>query len=495
MEPHKDAGGLVPGSVESSPSLQPDAMSYIDSLATHAIDAVLPHPHHPPPHPNPHSRASTFLFSTSTTTNTLPTSYPPHHPHLLPHPDDPVLIAQQYSELMAQNDLLAKENRLFDSFLQRTAEARLDMERSPKHNKRDKNRAQYEPTLSDVSHHHARSPPPPHSQLFLRASHGSSSPLLSPSFHSLPLSPSVYVQLDRNRLAMEELEYRSTQLSALQQKSAEDVGLLKAISLNLSIRMGELKKEAFEFQRQVVTKDNPHGPPPSSSSSSTPTSAEVLLRWQADKLKAKASLISKLQLKLRHQRTVLASLQSALRTKEEQGDSLHSIDFHQLQIKNSQYNGRVKEKNEALLLLKQSTGTAVNRLNQVKRVLQEQLQHNRQLKAEKQSKAELRARMDAEMTRVEEEIAVERARRSRYQQLQANPDMPQVMDYVRQKMDMERLERDKRNLDRKIEIASMVREGRRAKQGSGGGGGRGEEEREGWVGRGTGGTVYFPSIV
>ena len=33
--------------------------------------------------------------------------------------EEQAAIQQQYSELMAQNELLAKENRLFDSFLQR----------------------------------------------------------------------------------------------------------------------------------------------------------------------------------------------------------------------------------------------------------------------------------------------------------------------------------------------------------------------------------------
>ena len=42
---------------------------------------------------------------------------PPRSPAPL-NPEEQSLIQQQYNELIAQNELLAKENRLFDSFLQ-----------------------------------------------------------------------------------------------------------------------------------------------------------------------------------------------------------------------------------------------------------------------------------------------------------------------------------------------------------------------------------------
>ena len=268
------------------------------------------------------------------------------------------------------------------------------------------------------------------------------------------------------------MEYRSKQLTALQNKSADDTSLLKAIALNLSLRMAELKKEAFEFQREVVTHPTQGTRVGGRAGEGAPASAEVLLRWQSEKLRAKRALMEKLQLKIRHQRSQLTTLHNQLKAKQEQGDSLHSIDFHQLQIKNSQYNAKVKDRNEALLGLKQSTGVAVNRLNEVKRILSEQLAINRRLKGEKSTKSDLRVKMDAEMEKVMAEIAMEKDKKAKYQQLQANPEMPQVMDYVQQKMLLEQLEREKKNLDRKIEIGQMVNKGRQevSRRGSGIGG-------------------------
>jgi Domain of unknown function (DUF4201) len=48
------------------------------------------------------------------------------------------------------------------------------------------------------------------------------------------------------------------------------------------------------------------------------------------------------------------------------GDALHYIDFHQLQIENKQYVGRIEERNEELLRLKMTTGRTVQALNTFK---------------------------------------------------------------------------------------------------------------------------------
>lgn len=111
----------------SSPDFQPSSTSIIDSLASHAINAV----HSTAPHPNP-SRSS-FLFSS-------------------PAADDSAALAQQYAELMAQNDLLVKENRLFDSFIQRSAEGKgIEHDRSPKVRQRPHHRRNLSPLTSRLN--------------------------------------------------------------------------------------------------------------------------------------------------------------------------------------------------------------------------------------------------------------------------------------------------------------------------------------------------------
>lgn len=63
-------------------------------------------------------------------------------------------LAQQFAEIMQQNELLAKENRLFDSFLQRNASLAAEQpEKSSKSSSRRQHaRPAHEPTISDVRH-------------------------------------------------------------------------------------------------------------------------------------------------------------------------------------------------------------------------------------------------------------------------------------------------------------------------------------------------------
>lgn len=62
-------------------------------------------------------------------------------------------------------------------------------------------------------------------------------------------------------------------------------------------------------------------------------------------------------------------VEAQLKQKEDQGDTLQSIDFHQLQIENSQYNQKIEERNQELLELKKTTGRTIQALNAAKQVL------------------------------------------------------------------------------------------------------------------------------
>ena len=299
-------------------------------------------------------------------------------------------------------------------------------------------------------------------------------------------------QLDRNRLAVDELAYRSRQLSSLQQKSTSDLALLRSISLNMQLRQQELKKQAFEFQREVVMNNKQRSTPSNATQQHSDTSrqphndtsgdstntvdvgasgrhgggggggdgsgvtSEVLLRFLNEQIRDKQNMIKKLTMKIRHQKSTLHHMHQQLKQKEEQGDSLHSIDFHQLQIKNSQYNSKIKDKNEQLLALKSGAGIAVNRLNSMKKILSDEMNQNKTIKKNMKIKYEMIEKMTNEMEKVELEIRKETMKQNKLKQVQSNPDMPHVMDYVKQKMEYEQLMEMDKNWNRKIEIAQMM---------------------------------------
>lgn len=58
-------------------------------------------------------------------------------------------------------------------------------------------------------------------------------------------------------------------------------------------------------------------------------------------------------------------MEGQLRQKDDMGDALHYIDFHQLQIENKQYVSRIEERNDELLKVTQlSAPGGKGRVNQ-----------------------------------------------------------------------------------------------------------------------------------
>lgn len=74
-----------------------------------------------------------------------------------PQTVDQLARSQQFAEIMQQNELLAKENRLFDSFLQRNASlvAEQPEKQAKSSSRRQHARPAHEPTISDVSNRHS----------------------------------------------------------------------------------------------------------------------------------------------------------------------------------------------------------------------------------------------------------------------------------------------------------------------------------------------------
>lgn len=84
--------------------------------------------------------------------------------------------------------------------------------------------------------------------------------------------------------------------------------------------------------------------------------AEKVQSYMENKLKNRDGMIEKLRLKNVTIKAGIQKIEGQLKQKEEMGDVLHYIDFHQLQIENKQYNKRIDERNDELLKLKMNTG-------------------------------------------------------------------------------------------------------------------------------------------
>ena len=99
----------------------------------------------------------------------------------------------------------------------------------------------------------------------------------------------------------------------------------------------------------------------------------------------------------REQQAIEASIydeeENTLTQKEEVGDVLHYIDFHQLQIENKQYIAKIEERNDELISVKHSGSKTTQVLNELKRKLNVQLEDADWLVNEVKSKEQLKSKL------------------------------------------------------------------------------------------------------
>ncbi|CAM9766585.1 unnamed protein product [Ascophyllum nodosum] len=208
------------------------------------------------------------------------------------------------------------------------------------------------------------------------------------------------------------------------------------------------------------------------------TMAEKVVRYMEEKLRQRDAMSEKLRLKNTALKGQLQKVEVQLRQKDDVGDALHYIDFHQLQIENKQYISRLEERNGELLKLKTTTGKTVQMLNNLKKLLHQRLAENEWLSKEIRLRTELLCKIKEESNDVAAGIAAYRRARKKLSQNKVQdstapgriPDvkennivyirqvgsqeMPNVDEYIEQKGAVYRLQEEMAQWNRKIEIAT-----------------------------------------
>ena len=244
----------------------------------------------------------------------------------------------------------------------------------------------------------------------------------------------------------------------IQASRARDEKLLQTLMAVLEetdVRIAELRKEAYEFKRDVVVgAENPR---------TGKIMAEKVIRYIEDNLRRKDAIIEKIKLKNATMKGHIKRLQQQLKDKEEMGDVLHYIDFHQLQIENKQNVATIEEKNMAVLKIKTSTGRIVQTLNDKKKELIQTETESEWLRSEIKSKTQLLKKIEDEFERVRRNTertrsSVDSKRSSSLDKsaaLDSSVPRPKLMQYIQQKAEMYELDDEIKNWERKIEIASI----------------------------------------
>lgn len=315
----------------------------------------------------------------------------------------------ELESLLKKNQQLQQENTLFESFYERMKEEYGDEIRKEKRHKR-KQRAQQTLTLAQ-----------------------------------------------KLEVANSEFESIQKEITETRENSEKLIETLKAVLEETDIRISELKKDAYEFKRDIVVG--------AENIRSGKTVAEKVVRYMEDKLNAKDAVIDKLRLKNATLKTQIQKVDSQLRQKEEMGDVLHFIDFHQLQIENKQYVAKIEERNQELLRLKMTTGNTVQVLNSLKKKLNVLISESEWLHQELGMRTDTLQKIKADNKRVQQELVHEESGLKRMSNCDEDREgMPHVLDYVAQKAQMYELEATVKNMQRKIEIAEMAAKRRRAQR-------------------------------
>lgn len=148
----------------------------------------------------------------------------------------------------------------------------------------------------------------------------------------------------------------------------------------------EIRKDAFDFQREILIGGE--------NSRTGKIEAERIIKYREEKIRQKVGLVMKDALieKYKAKKATLEAqifkTENQIKKKEEMGDDLKFIDFHQLQIENKVYVKEIDEKNKKLLQLKIATGTfpqegkIMSKLTNERKMLQKEQQRKEQLENE-----------------------------------------------------------------------------------------------------------------
>jgi len=317
-------------------------------------------------------------------------------------PDQDVL-EQELEELLRYNETLMRENELFESHLQRTNPHLLDEDDDAgKGRKKPQKRSQ---------------------QMLLTAE-------------------------QKYDIAVQEMEEVREEILQTKQSSEQLMDTLRARMEECDVRIAEIKKDAYEFKRDIVTG--------AENFRTGKIVAEKAVRYMEDKLRAKSAVAEKLRLKNATLKQQYTKVEASLQQKEDMGEVLHVIDFDQLKIENQQYLEKIEDRNNELLRLKLTTGNTVQVLNTLKHKLHNLTAESEWLKRETTTRKESLAKISEEISRVEQEKE-QAARLDRKLRREENTEsnMPQVLDYVQQKAEQYELERTLGAWRRKVDIAEM----------------------------------------
>lgn len=334
-------------------------------------------------------------------------------------------LQEKLAELVKSNETLGMENEMLADYLQRDADRSSGLEDTDE-------------VFSDM-------PTSPNDKTKKTQSMRSGRPGQQ---RHVKLPTSLTLE-EKFRIANQEVDALTKDIDQTKKTSEQNLDILRALMEETDIRTAEVKRDAYEFRRDIVVgAENPR---------TGKTMAERVLKYMEDKLTQKDMLINKLLMKNQAYKISIKKAEMQLKSKQETGDDLQYIDFHQLQIENQQFVKRIEEANQELLDLKRRSGRTVKILNNMKKKLKSLEDEAKFLEDEIKERKAMLAKTEHDIVKVVEEKESARKEHKKLRaQSRQTPEMPQVVDYVSQKAEQYELEATKQNWNRKLELAETA---------------------------------------
>lgn len=221
---------------------------------------------------------------------------------------------------------------------------------------------------------------------------------------------------------------------------------LKVFMENLDAKTSEARAAQVDMKRQVL-----------SGWSEGKSTAGQLQKWWEDRLRRRESTVEKTENKNAQLQQQLTKAEQQVQQRNEMGESLHFIDLDQLKIENQQYLEKIEERNKELLKLKLTTGNIVQTLNTSKKLMNRLTEESRDLSNMIQDQKNAIAVVTEDIEKIQRDKIVTKRSISKLQKDIGKSVMPEVLDYVRQKIESEQLSKTVRALEKQAEIKMQLR--------------------------------------
>jgi len=144
------------------------------------------------------------------------------------------------------------------------------------------------------------------------------------------------------------------------------------------------------------------------------------------------------------------------RLRDEAGDVLHYIDFHQLQIENKQYVRKIEEREMELSMSKNSTGKCVKELNSAKTDLNNGLSSLVQLKNECEEKRAFIKELVGEAKDIKRYIKMCKASSKEIRRVvESNSEMPDAEEYILQRKTMYQVGSELKTWEKRVSLSQQ----------------------------------------